>query len=186
MSIDDKIEHLYRENKLTEKKGNKPSQRELSYEGFAVGLGEYIPANATQSEPMSFCPECNGMMLPYLDGYKCNDCSYTKGVSEELIKESEEKEKRYTFSSVEIKPKVNDYRPKSRIIKPKEEVATALSSQELKDTLSNLDDDTFDVVASLFGVPKSLEKEEKIDIMIENHKSISIERNIQYAQKIKP
>ena len=53
---------------------------------------------------------------------------------------------------MEIKPKVNDYRPKSRIIKPKEEVATALSSQELKDTLSNLDDDTFDVVVSLGGL----------------------------------
>ena len=47
-------------------------------------------------------------------------------------------------------------------------------------------DDMADVVASLFGVPKSLEKDEKIDFMIENHKSSSIERNIQYAQKIKP
>ena len=87
---------------------------------------------------------------------------------------------------MEIKPKVNDYKPRSRVIKPKEEVAPTLSSQELKDTLSNLDDDTFDVVASLFGVPKSLEKEKKIDFMIENHKSSSIERNIQHAEKIKP
>ena len=29
-------------------------------------------------------------------------------------------------------------------------------------------------------------KEKKIDVIIENHKSSSIERNIQYAQKIKP
>ena len=65
MSIDDKIEHLYRENKLTEKKGNKPRKNELSYEGFTIESGEYIPANATQTEPMVFCPECNGMMLPY-------------------------------------------------------------------------------------------------------------------------
>ena len=36
MSIDDKIEHLYRENKLTEKKGNKPRKNELSYEGFTI------------------------------------------------------------------------------------------------------------------------------------------------------
>ena len=186
MSIDDKFERLYRENKLSEKRGNKPSQNKLSYEGFAVESGGHIPANATQTEPMVFCPECNGMMMPYLDGHKCKVCGFTKGVSEELIKESEEKEKRYTFSSVEIKPTVNNYRPKSRIIKPKEEMTSALSSQALKDTLSNLDDDTFDVVASLFGVPKSLEKKEKIDSIIENHKSSSVERNIQHAQKIKP
>ena len=135
---------------------------------------------------MGFCPECNGMMLPYFDGYKCNDCGYTQNVSEDLKKESEEKEKRYVFSSAEIKPTVNNYSPKSRIIKPKEEVSSTLSSQELKDRLSNLDDDIFDVVTSLFGVPNSLEKEEKIDFMIENHKSSSIERNIQHAEKIKP
>ena len=187
MSIDDKMERLHRERRLTERRNaENPSNKNSSYEGFTVAQEDYIQANATQSEPMDFCPECNGMMLPYLDGHKCKDCGFTKGVSEELIKESKEKEKRYTFSSVEIKPKVNDYRPKSRIIKPKEEVAPTLSSQELKDTLSNLDDDTFDVVASLFGVPKSLEKEEKIDFMIENHKSSSIERNIQHAEKIKP
>ena len=187
MSIDDKMERLHRERRLTERtNAENPSNKNSSYEGFTVAQEEYIQANATQSEPMDFCPECNGMMLPYLDGHKCKDCGFTKGVSEELIKESKEKEKRYTFSSVEIKPKVNDYRPKSRIIKPKEEVAPTLSSQELKDTLSNLDDDTFDVVASLFGVPKSLEKEKKIHFMIENHKSSSIERNIQHAEKIKP
>ena len=179
MSIDDKMERLHRERRLTERtNAENPSNKNSIYEGFTVAQEEYIQANATQSEPMDFCPECNGMMLPYLDGHKCKDCGYTKGVSEELIKKSEEKEKRYTFSSVEIKPKVNDYKPKSRIIKPKEEVAPALSSQELKDT--------FDVVTSLFGVPKSLEKEEKIDFMIENHKSSSIERNIQHAEKIKP
>ena len=187
MSIDDKMERLHRERRLTERRNaENPSNKNSSYEGFTVAQEDYIQAYATQSEPMDFCPECNGMMLPYLDGHKCKDCGFTKGVSEELIKKSEEKEKRYTFSSVEIKPKVNDYRPRSRVIKPKEEVAPTLSSQELKDTLSNLDDDTFDVVASLFGIPKSLEKDEKIDIMIENHKSSSIERNIQHAEKIKP
>ena len=187
MSIDDKMERLHRERRLTERtNAENPSNKNSTYEGFTVAQEEYIQANATQSEPMDFCPECNGMMLPYLDGHKCKDCGYTKGVSGELIKESEEKEKRYTFSSVEIEPTVNNYRPKSRIIKPKDEVAPTFSSQELKYTLSNLDDDTFDVVASLFGVPKSLEKEEKIDFMIENHKSSSIERNIQHAEKIKP
>ena len=186
MSIDDKMEHLYRENKFSEKQGNKSRQNELSFEGFDVKSGEYIPANATQSEPMVFCPECNGMMMPYLDGHKCKVCGFTKGVSEELIKESEEKEKRYTFSSVEIKPTVNNYRPKSRIIKPKEEPASTFSSQELKDTLSNLDDDTFDVVASLFGIPKSLEKEEKIDFLLENNKYDRIEANVKYAKVMKP
>ena len=187
MSIDDKMERLHRERRLTERtNAENPSNKNSTYEGFTVAQEEYTQANATQSEPMDFCPECNGMMLPYLDGHKCKDCGYTKGISEELIKESEEKEKRYTFSSVEIKPKVNDYRPKSRIIKPKEEVTSALSSQELKDALSNLDDDILDIVVSLFGVSKSLEKEDKIDFMIENHKSSSIERNIQHAEKIKP
>ena len=177
MSIDDKMERLHRERRLTERN---PSNKNSTYEGFTVAQEDYIQANATQSEPMDFCPECNGMMLPYLDGHKCKDCGYAEGVSEELIKKSEEKEKRYTFSSVEIKPTVNNYRPKSRIIKPKEEVAPTFSSQE------NLDDDILNIVASLFGIPKSLEKDEKIDIMIEYHKSSSIERNIQYAQKIKP
>ena len=154
MSIDDKMERLHRERRLTERTtAENPSNKNSSYEGFTVAQEEYIQANATQSEPMDFCPECNGMMLPYLDGHKCKDCGFTKGVSEELIKESKEKEKRYTFTSVEIKPKVNDI---------------------------------LDIVASLFGIPKSLEKDEKIDIMIENHKSSSIERNIQHAEKIKP
>ena len=183
MSIDDKIEHLYRENKLTEKKGNKPSQRELSYEGFTIESGEYIPANATQTEPMVFCPKCNGMMLPYLDGYKCNDCSYTKGVSEELIKEAKKNDVQYVRSP-EIK--VNDYKPRSRIIKPKEEVTSTLSSEELKDKLFNLDEDIFDKVILLFGVPKSLEKEEKIDFLLENNKYDRIEANIKYAKVMKP
>ena len=180
MSIDDKIEHLYRENKLTEKKGNKPRKNELSYEGFAVGSGEYIPANATQTEPMVFCPECNGMMLPYLDGYKCNDCSYTKGVSEELIKESEKNDVEYVRNP-EIKVK-----PRSRIIKHKEESISTFSRQELKEILTNLDEDIFDKVILLFGVPKSLEKEEKIDFMLENNKFDRIEANIKYAKVMKP
>ena len=180
MSIDDKIEHLYRENKLTEKKGNKPSQRELSYEGFTIESGEYILANATQTEPMAFCPECNGMMLPYLDGYKCNDCSYTKGVSEELIKESEKNDVEYVRNP-EIKVK-----PRSRIIKNKEESIYAFSRQELKEILTNLDEDIFDKVILLFGVPKSLEKEEKIDFMLENNRFDRIEANIKYAKAMKP
>ena len=126
MSIDDKIEHLYRENKLTEKKGNKPRKNELSYEGFTIESGEYIPANATQTEPMVFCPKCNGMMLPYLDGYKCNDCSYTKEVSEELIKESEKNDVEYVRNP-EIKVK-----PRSRIIFP-----SSLGSNEISVGISN-------------------------------------------------
>ena len=180
MSIDDKIEHLYRENKLTEKKGNKPSQRELSYEGFTIESGEYIPANATQTEPMVFCPECNGMMLPYLDGYKCNDCSYTKGVSEKLIKESEKNDVEYVRNP-EIKVK-----PRSRIIKHKEESISTFSRQELKEILTNLDEDIFDKVILLFGVPKSLEKEEKIDFMLETNRFDRIEANIKYAKVMKP
>lgn len=180
MSIDDKIEHLYRENKLTEKKGNKPSQRELSYEGFTIESGEYIPANATQTEPMVFCPKCNGMMLPYLDGFKCNDYSYTKGVSEELIKESEKNDVEYVRNP-EIKVK-----PRSRIIKHKEESISTFSRQELKEILTNLDEDIFDKVILLFGVPKSLEKEEKIDFMLENNRFDRIEANIKYAKVMKP
>lgn len=180
MSIDDKMEHLYRENKLTEKKGNKPSQRELSYEGFTIESGEYIPANATQTEPMVFCPKCNGMMLPYLDGYKCNDCSYTKGVSEELIKESEKNDVEYVRNP-EIK--VN---PRSRIIKNKEESISTFSRQELKEILTNLDEDIFDKVILLFGVPKSLEKDEKIDFMLETNRFDRIEANIKYAKVMKP
>ena len=180
MSIDDKIEHLYRENKLTEKKGNKPSQRELSYEGFTIESGEYIPANATQTEPMVFCPKCNGMMLPYLDGFKCNDCSYTKGVSEELIKESEKNDVEYVRNP-EIKVK-----PRSRIIKHKEESISTFSRQELKEILTNLDEDIFEKVILLFGVPKSLEKEEKIEFMLENNRFDRIEANIKYAKVMKP
>ena len=183
MSIDDKMEHLYRENKFSEKQGNKSRQNELSFEGFDVKSGEYIPANATQSEPMGFCPECNGMMLPYLDGHKCKDCGFTKGVSEELIKEAEKNDVQYV-RSLEIK--VNDYKPRSRIIKPNEEVTSTLSSEELKDKLFNLDEDIFDKVILLFGVPKSLEKEEKIDFLLENNKYDRIEANIKYAKVMKP
>ena len=88
MSIDDKMERLHRERRLTERTtAENPSNKNSSYEGFTVAQEEYTQANATQSEPMDFCPECNGMMLPYLDGHKCKDCGYTEGVSEELIKE---------------------------------------------------------------------------------------------------
>ena len=179
------FEQLYRENKLSEKRGNKPSQNGLSYEGFAVESGDHIPANATQSEPMDFCPQCNGMMLPYFDGHKCNDCGYAKGVSKELIKESEEKEKRYTFSSVEIKPKVNNYKPRSRIIKPKEEVMSTLSSDELNDKLTNLNDAAFDFVILQLGVPKSLDKEEKIIFIMDNYRLVRIENAINYAEEKK-
>ncbi len=183
MSIDDKMERLHRERRLTERtNAENPSSKNSSYEGFTVAQEEYIQANATQSEPMDFCPECNGMMLPYLDGHKCNDCGYTKGVSEELIKESEEKEKRYTFSSVDIKPKVNNYRARSRIIKPKEEVMSTLSSDELNDKLSNLNDDAFIFVILQLGVPKSLEKEEKIIFIMDNYRLVRIENAIHQAE----
>ena len=82
--------------------------------------------------------------------------------------------------------KVNDYKPRSRIIKPKEEVTSTLSSEELKDKLFNLDEDIFDKVILLFGVPKSLEKEEKIDFLLENNKYDRIEANIKYAKVMKP
>ena len=180
MSIDDKMEHLYRENKFSEKQGTKSKQNGLIFEGFDVKSGEYIPANATQTEPMVFCPKCNGMMLPYLDGYKCNDCSYTKGVSEELIKESEKNDVEYVRNP-EIKVK-----PRSRIIKNKEESISAFSRQELKEILTNLDEDIFEKLILLFGVPKSLEKEEKIDFMLENNRFDRIEANIKYAKVMKP
>ncbi len=175
MSIDDKMERLYRENKLTEKKGNKSRQNELSYEGYSTGSEEYVYANAIQTEPMAFCPECDGMMLPYLDGHKCNGCGYT----EESVKESNHEVEYVRIPEKRVKPN-------SRIIKPKAEVTSTFRLEELKDELSNLDDGIFDIVASLLGVPNSLEKEGKIDFMIDNYKSKSIERNIQHAKKIRP
>ena len=63
MSIDDKMERLHRERRLTERtNAENPSNKNSSYEGYTIAQEEYIPANATQSEPMDFCPECNGMM----------------------------------------------------------------------------------------------------------------------------
>ena len=176
MSIDDKMERLHRERRLTERRNSEnPSNKNSSYEGFTVAQEEYIRANATQSEPMEFCPECNGMMLPYLDGHKCQGCGFTKGVSEELINESEEKEKRYTFSSVEIKPK-------SRIIKPKEEVVSTLSSDKLNDKLTNLEDTVFNFVILQLGVPKSLAKEEQIIFIMDNYRLVRIENAIRQAE----
>lgn len=186
MSIDDKMERLHRERRLTERtNAENPSNKNSTYEGFTVAQEEYTQANATQSEPMDFCPECNGMMLPYLDGHKCKDCGYTEGVSEELIKKSEEKEKRYTFSSVEIKPKVNGYKPRSRIIKPKEEAISTLSSEELNDKLINLNDASFDFVMLQLGVPKSLDREEKIIFIMDNYRLVRIENAIQQAENMK-
>ena len=184
MSIDDKMERLHRERRLTERtNAENPSNKNSSYEGYIIAPEDYFQANATQSDPMDFCPECNGMMLPYLDGHKCKDCGFTKGVSEELIKEAGKNDVQYVRSP-EIK--VNDYNPTSRIIKPKEEVTSTLSSEELKDKLFNLDEDIFDKVILLFGVPKSLEKEEKIDFLLENNKYDRIEANIKYAKVMKP
>ena len=122
------------------------------------------------------------MMLPYLDGHKCKDCGFTKGVSEELIKEAEEKEKGYAFSSVEIKPKVNNYNPRSRIIKPKEEVISTLSSDELYDKLTNLNDAAFVFVILQLGVPKSLDKEEQIIFIMNNYKLVRIENAIRQTE----
>lgn len=187
MSIDDKMERLHRERRLTERtNAENPSNKNSSYEGYTIAPEDYFQANATQSDPMDFCPECNGMMLPYLDGHKCNDCGYTKGVSEELIKETKKEEKRYTYSSVETKPKVNNYRPRSRIIKPKQEDISTSSSDELNHKLTNLEEDLFNIVILLLGVPKSLEKEEQISFIMDNYRLVRIENAINYAEEIKP
>ena len=75
---------------------------------------------------------------------------------------------------------------RDEIIKHKEESVSTLSRQELKEILTNLDEDIFEKVILLFGVPKSLEKEEKIDFMLDNNRFDRIESNIEYAKVMKP
>lgn len=178
MSIDDKMEKRYRELRLKERtNGINSSKNETSYVGFATGPEEYVYVTATQSEPMDFCPECNGMMLPYLDGQKCQSCGYSEGVSERVSEVKVE----YTRIP-EIKE--NSYRPKSVIIKDQFEDENK-DPQELKDKLTNLDEDIFDIVVMLLGVPKSLEKEEKINRIIGHNKTVRIDNAIEHAHKIK-
>ena len=185
MSIDDKMERRYREFRLSERKNESyPPKNELISEGFSVGPEEYIYATAIQSEPMAFCPECNGMMLPYLDGQKCKDCGYTKGVSAELMKESEKDKVEYVRSP-EIK--ANSFKPKSRPIIVKDQFEEEnISFDELKDKLMYLDDIIFDIVIMILGVPKSLDKDEQITFMSKNNRLVRIENAIQHARKIKP
>lgn len=75
--------------------------------------------------------------------------------------------------------------PSSSRVKKENEIPP-LDPVEWKDKLSSLEDDIFDIVVLLLGVPKSLEKEEKIDFIINNYKEVRIEAAIAYAKKIKP
>ena len=51
----------------------------------------------------------------------------------------------------------------------------------IKDKLFNLENDIFNIVIMILGVPKSLEKEEKIDFLLDNNKFDRIEANIKNA-----
>ena len=62
----------------------------------------------------------------------------------------------------------------------------SLSPEELDEKLTNLDDDIFDIVVLILGVPKSLEKIDKIEFINNNYRAVRIENAIQHALKIKP
>ena len=68
----------------------------------------------------------------------------------------------------------------------KEDIVPALNPIEVKDKLNGLDDDIFNIMLLLLGVPKALKKGEKIDFIIDNYKEIRIDAAINYAKKIKP
>ena len=74
-----------------------------------------------------------------------------------------------------------------KLAKDEEEIIEySLNPKDLNEKLSNLDDDTFEIVMLLLGVPKSLEKEKKINYINDNYKVDRIENAIIHAKKIKP
>lgn len=60
---------------------------------------------------------------------------------------------------------------------------STLSSNELNDKLTNLNEDAFNFVILQLGVPKSLEKEEKIIFIMDNYRLVRIENAINYAEE---
>ena len=103
------------------------------------------------------------------------------------FKVREVKEKQSYSSQKQISDKIENKSVELSSKKDEEEIIEySLSPKDLNEKLLNLDNDTFEIVMLLLGVPKSLEKEKKINYINDNYKVDRIENAIIHAKKIKP
>ena len=211
MSIDDKQEKLYRERRLKDRITNNDSikKMELDKDSFIKANRPFIDKAEKKLK------SCNDDLFNFIykKFEPCNTCiskdekisylalNYPKRVINNFV----DYKKEFRIKSKEKRP------PKNRVVgwgvrfddftienngfkieneklaKAEEEIIEySLNPKDLNEKLSNLDDDTFEIVMLLLGVPKSLEKEKKINYINDNYKVARIENAIIHAKKIKP
>ena len=211
MSIDDKQEKLYRERRLKDRITNNDSikKMELDKDSFIKANRPFIDKAEKKLK------SCNDDLFDFIykKFEPCNTCiskdekisylalNYPKRVINNFV----DYKKEFRIKSKEKRP------PKNRVVgwgvrfddftienngfkieneklaKAEEEIIEySLNPKDLNKKLSNLDDDTFEIVMLLLGVPKSLEKEKKINYINDNYKVARIENAIIHAKKIKP
>lgn len=211
MSIDDKQEKLYRERRLKDRITNNDSikKMELDKDSFIKANRPFIDKAEKKLK------SCNDDLFDFIykKFEPCNTCiskdekisylalNYPKRVINNFV----DYKKEFRIKSKEKRP------PKNRVVgwgvrfddftienngfkieneklaKDEEEIIEySLNPKDLNEKLSNLDDDTFEIVMLLLGVPKSLEKEKKINYINDNYKVARIENAIIHAKKIKP
>lgn len=211
MSIDDKQEKLYRERRLKDRITNNDSikKMELDKDSFIKANRPFIDKAEKKLK------SCNDDLFDFIykKFEPCNTCiskdekisylalNYPKRVINNFV----DYKKEFRIKSKEKRP------PKNRVVgwgvrfddftienngfkieneklaKAEEEIIEySLNPKDLNEKLSNLDDDTFEIVMLLLGVPKSLEKEKKINYINDNYKVARIENAIIHAKKIKP
>ena len=211
MSIDDKQEKLYRERRLKDRITNNDSikKMELDKDSFIKANRPFIDKAEKKLK------SCNDDLFDFIykKFEPCNTCiSKDEKISYLALNYPKRVINNFVDYKKEFRIKSNEKRPpKNRVVgwgvrfddftienngfkieneklaKAEEEIIEySLNPKDLNEKLSNLDDDTFEIVMLLLGVPKSLEKEKKINYINDNYKVARIENAIIHAKKIKP
>lgn len=126
---------------------NKEKNSKFEIEGEIIDTVQQskdFSMKSVDSEPMKFCPECNGMMIPTENGIlRCNSCGYGTDGSKRRIS----KPYYYYNHEPEIKNGSLYTDDQKRIIK----------------RLNAFDDQTFDYFCSYLNIPNTLNKDEIIE-----------------------
>jgi len=126
-------------------KDQKDSKSEINGEIVgAIDQSKDYAIKTFESEPMKFCPECNGMMIPAENGVlRCNSCGYGEDGSKRRIS------KPYYYYDHEPEIKNGSlYTDDQKMIIKK---------------LNAFDDQTFDYFCSYLNIPNTLNKDEIIE-----------------------
>lgn len=125
----------------------------------AVDQNKDYAIKTSESEPMKFCPKCNGMMLPSENGdLRCNSCGYGFDGSQRKIS----KPYYYYNHEPEIRQGTNLTEDQKRIVK----------------ILNEFDDQSFDIFCSTLNISNTDNKDEVIDNIFSNRSEIFIDSAI--------